>query len=660
MVISLLDGYIVALKFDVEEELGTILSDEKRHRIFRHKYGIDLGVLNEGGAKSRRLVDDKSGPKLIENALQYVMENENGVGGDVSDRSPHSEDESVQSCDDGDDDNDNRSMSQVGEEGSQVESRSQLSGKKRIQPILLTTENLGTRKKFNGTDLNKRNVVASNANKKEKNSKKKERDCIADVLNSAEKAASIAKNVIGSRAMGGTEKTQSLETKKGVGQLQSHSKKDSEILRRQTIRMGSFNGVEVIAPSIHQNIYSLNLTHQRVSVLDDLNDGLMATSSERKIVATCTNSIKSPAGYGGAIMICTLGISCGNKVTWRDQILGSHCTALSGSTTVLAVGTLDGSIYLYGTPAYSGWKSGIGFRSHPPFVMTGPIVRLSLREVKSSVNGDLPLVELLVVMSDGEFRIYEIMPHLKLQYKGSVLAPMRQMQASSRSSPSQTADIPLPTLSRIQITESGHLLLVLSCKSKSIGGNLQGFIFSRDMEAWMRVSDSRFMFSHFYSSIPKGKLSHSLLYRLDETVRGCNETSQRSTASGFYANAEDDDAGTGSISTRAHCEDRMACAMILKSKADFQHWLRLYIRGLSMENDGTQLRFVVDMLLHNIDSDHKKEGQLTSFWWISSTRQILGIDRIKIVQTIIIPEMSKNRAMQRLTNEIATEMKTLL
>ena len=657
MVISLLDGYIVALKFNVEEELGTILSDEKRRRIFRLKYGIDLGILNEGGTRSKRLVDDKSGPKLIENALQYAMENENEVGGDGSDRNSQSEDESGQSCDDEDD----RSMSQVREQGSQAESISQISGKKRVQPVSMTAEKLGIRKKSNGNDLKKRNSLSSDANKKEKSSKRNEQDSIDNVLDSAEKAASIAKSVTGSKTTtSGTERSQSLETKKAVGQLQSHSKKDSGTMRQQIIRTGSLNGAEVIAPSIHQNIYSVNLTHYRVSVLDDLNEGPLATNSESKVVATCTNSIKSPAGHGGALMICTITISCGEKITWRDQMFGSHCTAMSASTTVLAIGTLDGSIYLYGTSAYSGWKSGIGFRSLPPFVMTSTIVRLSIREVKSSVNDDLHQVELLVVMSDGEFRIYEIIPHMKLQYKGSILAPMRQMQLSSRSSPNQTADIPLPTLSRIQITESGNLFLVLSCKVKSIGGNLQGFVFSRDMEAWMRVSDSRFMFSHFYSSIPKGKLSHSLLNRLDETVRGCHETVQRSTASGFYANAEDDDFGTRSTSTRAHCEDRMACAMVLNSKADFQYWLRLYIRGLAMENDGTHLRFVVDMLLHNTDSDQEAESPLTSFWWISSSRQILGLDRIKAVQNIVIPEMSKNRAMQRLTNEIATEIKSLL
>lgn len=229
-------------------------------------------------------------------------------------------------------------------------------------------------------------------------------------------------------------------------------------------------------------------------------------------------------------------------------------------------------------------------------------------------------------------------------------------------------EIPLPTLSRIEITANGHLLLVLSHdlgKSQSIGGSIQGFVYCLDMETWMRISDSRFMFSHFYSTMPRGKLSRSLLSRLDQTIRNSHENPQTqrgyaTTASGLYANAEHD-VCSGSIPTRAHCEDRMACAIILNSKADFQHWLRLYIRGMSMENDKLQIRFVVDMLLHTMDgeSQNARIQDLSSFWWLSSASHILGLDRTKVVNEVVIPEMSKNRAMQRLTNEIVTEMKAL-
>jgi hypothetical protein len=49
----------------------------------------------------------------------------------------------------------------------------------------------------------------------------------------------------------------------------------------------------------------------------------------------------------------------------------------------------------------------------------------------------------------------------------------------------------------------------------------------------------------------------------------------------------------------------------------------------------------------------------TTCWWLSSAARILDLDRLGAVEKIIIPEMTKNRALQRLTNEFATEMRSL-
>jgi hypothetical protein len=35
---------------------------------------------------------------------------------------------------------------------------------------------------------------------------------------------------------------------------------------------------------------------------------------------------------------------------------------------------------------------------------------------------------------------------------------------------------------------------------------------------------------------------------------------------------------------------------------------------------------------------------------------VLGLDRKELVKTVLVPEMSKNRSLQRLTNEIAMEL----
>jgi len=46
-------------------------------------------------------------------------------------------------------------------------------------------------------------------------------------------------------------------------------------------------------------------------------------------------------------------------------------------------------------------------------------------------------------------------------------------------------------------------------------------------------------------------------------------------------------------------------------------------------------------------------------WWLSSAPKILNLERSDLVKTIIIPELSKNRALQRVTNEIALEVENI-
>ena len=69
LLVALMDGHVVAVRFDVPRETpGRVLPESVRRKIFRSRYGVDLDG-DDDGAPRRRLVDDRSGPKLIENAL---------------------------------------------------------------------------------------------------------------------------------------------------------------------------------------------------------------------------------------------------------------------------------------------------------------------------------------------------------------------------------------------------------------------------------------------------------------------------------------------------------------------------------------------------------------------------------------------------------------
>jgi hypothetical protein len=68
---------------------------------------------------------------------------------------------------------------------------------------------------------------------------------------------------------------------------------------------------------------------------------------------------------------------------------------------------------------------------------------------------------------------------------------------------------------------------------------------------------------------------------------------------------------------------------------------------------------LVDMLFGTKDTGSTGSdlsGGGSACWWLSSAPQVLGLDRKKLVKTIVVPEMSKNRALQRITNEIALEV----
>mmetsp|Transcript_51008 Transcript_51008/g.153332 ORF Transcript_51008/g.153332 Transcript_51008/m.153332 type:complete len:172 (-) Transcript_51008:351-866(-) len=141
---------------------------------------------------------------------------------------------------------------------------------------------------------------------------------------------------------------------------------------------------------------------------------------------------------------------------------------------------------------------------------------------------------------------------------------------------------------------------------------------------------------------------------------------------------DDDEAARGAtMVTRMHCEDRMACALALGSGGEFRRWLGAYARVLSSAGEAGRLRALVDLLLGS-PSEEEDAGADASYgdewgealddgniavcccWWLSLAPSTLGLDRVETVKRVIVPEMSRNRALQRLTNEITLEIDALM
>jgi protein HIRA/HIR1 len=647
LLVSLLDGQVVALRFGVGAELGKVLKPAEQARVFQLRYGIDLSETDRG--QRRLFVGGNSGPKLIENSLQFALEDE------------QDDEESIPDVrkDDGLDQTNNKTLSSADVKASQTESRS-AGGKKRIQPLLMTVEAPPSKvaKISNGVTV-------------DKNSRKKVEN-LQDAIESAEKAASTAIAAVVAQqptnGSGPSKTSVAAHLNRGIRSVAQHSNPSTG----HTRHLAGPSTSSIHIPHSTDRIHSVDLPVES----EDLE-----TAS---FTADCT---KVPhASKGGAIPSTTLTISRSGQQMYKDHLPGTSCSAIAASKNLLAIGTIDGCVQLYGTSPTLGWKSAQGFRSHPPFVFGRPIVALKIHDSEQKgIDGKLQ-TDLLVVSADGSFGVYSLDPSLNVRFKGSILPPMSHMLLSSH----ERNESHLPKLTRIQLTETGKLLLLMSLDSDhgrsfqgeirdgstepsaGVGGSLQAFVYDPAAELWMRVADSRFLLSDFYTVLPSIKskgMAYGELAKLDDAVRlGSTSSTLRaarrgrtlsSNADGAYRHSDSDT--ESDLVTRSHCEDRLACAIAMNSASEFEHWLILYARILSMSGNESGLRLLVDLLVAGRYSDPQQAspGQSTLFWWLSEAPTLLSLDRARLIKTCILTEMSKNRALQRITNEIALEVESM-
>jgi protein HIRA/HIR1 len=658
LIVSLLDGQVAVLRFGVPDELGKVLKAREQARVFQMRYGIDLNDVTDMGRR-RLFVGENSGPKLIENALQFSLEDNDD--GNEDENEPMDHDNPVEGKQ-----TSIKNLSANEVKTTQAVSRSK-GGKKRIQPLLMV-----------GNGPSPKKAKMANGDKSSDKAAKKKAETLEDAMEMAEKAASGAEAAAATQhtsiANNRTRADSSGDTSHNGHHREMISKNAQQQQLHQAQLAQRFQAASTPQiPHSTSRIHSVDLPGVNGSVLGGENGG--------KFVADCTNSIQIPQGSSGSALPCTvLSISSAGRTMWCDQLPGTSCSTITASKNLLALGTSDGCVQLYGTSPSVGWTSGIAFRSHPPLVFGRPIVTLQIHDVTPTQT------EMLIVTADGSFGVYSVFPELKVQYKGTIMPPMTHMLLSS----DMSTETYLPRLARLQLTDTNRLLLLLSLHSLQgnaigeekigggkkppsvgAGGSLQAFVYSETSELWMRVADSRFVLSDFYSTLPllsKLKKGRGELSKLDDAVRmgstsGTLKAVRRGRSYGHadaaYNQARDE--SSNDIATRSHCEDRMACALALGSASEFEYWLSMYVRSLTMCGYESLLRILVDMLLGKISNGDMTDGQApeTLCWWLSDATHILTCGRIKLITTIVIPEMSKNRALQRITNEIAVEVESL-
>ena len=628
LLVSMLDGHVVAMKFGVPDEVGPLLSDTEQKRVFQLRYGIDYDE-NNGRHRGSLFVGDNATPKLIENPLQFALENHDGLV-DEGDNDDMEDETSI-------DPPLSLLMSPSKVKAVQVESKSK--GKKRIRPVLMTVDT-SKRQKLNGESGD--------------TYQKKKVEGVQDVLDLAAKAVSAAEDAVGTASKAESVNRSTADASRETIQTPHSIQKQPSVNALRSLNIARI-------PHSTERILSVELA----SDFGDANTNF--ENGERpKMIADCTNSNRVPQGSSGQPLACILlSISRAGIKLWNDEIVGTSCTALASCATTLAVGTADGCLYLYGTSPSLGWSSGFAFRSHPPFVLGHAIVSLQINE--SNKDASNKAVDIVVVAADGMFAVFSYLPTLSLKFKGTILPAMTHMVLATIS----RSDSSLPKLARIQMTDNGHLFMILSlspsrehARSGNVsnpvnpGGSIQAFVYDRALELWVRISDSRFILSDFYSTLPSSNSKcRGELSKMDDAVRnGAFASSLRpsrkakTTGEGHAAYMYNEEGNF--LNTRSHCEDRMACAVALGSSIEFQYWLSQYVKNLVGCGNESQLRMLVEMLLC------PSEGLCDSTWWLSSSPTILALNRKNLVKTVVIPEMSKNRSLQRLTNEVALEVET--
>ena len=354
--------------------------------------------------------------------------------------------------------------------------------------------------------------------------------------------------------------------------------------------------------------------------------------------------------------LAEVNLTIQGKNTWKDHLPSATCCAFVTSKDFIGLGFTDGSIQLYASSPSMGLQSGIAFRSHPLLILGSPIVSICLSESR----------KLVVLCADATFYVYTMdTTYLKLVLKGTVKTAINHLSlASEQSSPS-------PTVSKLQMTETGKILLILSTSrgsksptenSGALAGSLHAFVYDTNTQLWLKVSDGRFALSDFYeSSLSSNSNPTTDLSKIDQRVGfGSRNSSNTSTSrqpgnhavNGLVRGLEKDNGSF--LPTRSHCEDRLACSVVLESKDDFLFWLRHYARVLAVCGCGDHLRVVVDMLMYEMVPSTTAEASNPGQWLFSGLKSF-DFDAKTVIRDIVIPEMTKNRSLQRLTNEFLLE-----
>lgn len=184
---------------------------------------------------------------------------------------------------------------------------------------------------------------------------------------------------------------------------------------------------------------------------------------------------------------------------------------------------------------------------------------------------------------------------------------------------------------------------------------LQGFAYDKGMSTWLRIADSRYATSDFYSdSTLRARMggTPSALSKMDAFA---GKGSAMAAAS-IFAGAADGSAAAKArrhVMNRGHVEDKLACAVALGSAGDYQYWLGEMCKFLAAAGDEQAFRQIIDELLAG---DFGGAGDREEAFWFVSDAASLGLDKMELLREVVLVSLVTNRALQPLVGELQARM----
>jgi hypothetical protein len=246
--------------------------------------------------------------------------------------------------------------------------------------------------------------------------------------------------------------------------------------------------------------------------------------------------------------------------------------------------------------------------------------------------------------------------------------------------------MPLVIFERVMPAKSSK---INSDASSAAGGGAEGFVYDDRMKTWLRMGDSgHFAMSTYFSTLTSlsrrvesgGEREKGDLSKIESScAKGLSVSSisvynrQQGMGGGSSSNSSSSGGGSADIVSRAHCEDRMVCSLVLGSIAEYRKWLGNYVECVGKgggDDANMRLRILCNSLLEYaaaadekvnnsggyndaaaVDGDDNASNNDAASWTARRFRE-LKIESKEVLRNIVLPIMGANRSLQRLTGEV--------